>query len=126
MARPGTDTALAYDALATSWRRPSVRAETIFHVDDPGDALFILTAGHVKITIPPDDGSEPAILTTIGPGGFFGNSPCSTAPHVRRPLSRLTSPRPISCAVTSSIASSILSRRFAGRSSRHSQPRSAD
>ena len=28
--------------------------------------------GQVKITLPPDDGSEPAILTTIGPGGFFG------------------------------------------------------
>jgi CRP-like cAMP-binding protein len=26
----------------------------------------------VKITLPADDGSEPAILTTIGPGGFFG------------------------------------------------------
>ena len=48
------------------------RGETIFHAGDPGDALFIVTAGAVKITIPPDDGSEPAILTTITPGGFFG------------------------------------------------------
>jgi len=48
------------------------RGETIFHVGDPGDALFIIAKGSVKITIPPDDGSEPAILTTIGPGGFFG------------------------------------------------------
>lgn len=48
------------------------RGETIFHAGDPGDALFIIAAGSVKITIPPDDGSEPAILTTIGPGGFFG------------------------------------------------------
>ena len=47
------------------------RGETIFHAGDPGDALFIIAAGSVKITIPPDDGSEPAILTTIGPGGFF-------------------------------------------------------
>lgn len=48
------------------------RGETIFHADDPGDALFIVTSGRVKITIPPGDGSEPAILTTIAPGGFFG------------------------------------------------------
>lgn len=48
------------------------KGETIFHAGDPGDALFLVTSGAVKITIPPDDGSEPAILTTIGPGGFFG------------------------------------------------------
>lgn len=48
------------------------RGETIFHAGDPGDAFFVVASGQVKITIPPDDGSEPAILTTIGPGGFFG------------------------------------------------------
>jgi CRP/FNR family transcriptional regulator/CRP/FNR family cyclic AMP-dependent transcriptional regulator len=48
------------------------KGETIFHAGDPGDSLFLVTQGAVKITIPPDDGSEPAILTTIGPGGFFG------------------------------------------------------
>ena len=48
------------------------RGETIFHAGDPGDSLFIIAAGLVKITIPPTTGSEPAILTTIGPGGFFG------------------------------------------------------
>jgi CRP-like cAMP-binding protein len=48
------------------------RGETIFHADDPGDALFIVASGRVKITISPDDGSDPAILTTIAPGGFFG------------------------------------------------------
>jgi CRP/FNR family cyclic AMP-dependent transcriptional regulator len=48
------------------------RGETVFHAGDPGDALFIVADGRVKITVPSDDGSEPAILTTIGPGGFFG------------------------------------------------------
>lgn len=48
------------------------KGETIFHSGDPGDALFLVGDGAVKITIPPDDGSEPAILTTIGAGGFFG------------------------------------------------------
>ena len=48
------------------------RGEVIFHVDDPGDSLFVVTAGSVKIVVPPHDGTDPAILTTIGPGGFFG------------------------------------------------------
>ena len=84
------DTSLAHDALhecrlfagldepilgivAAALRpRRFRRGETIFHADDPGDALFVVTSGRVKITIPPGDGSEPAILTTIAPGGFFG------------------------------------------------------
>jgi len=48
------------------------RGETLFHVGDLGDALYVVASGHVKIILPPDDGSEPAILTTVGPGGFFG------------------------------------------------------
>jgi CRP/FNR family cyclic AMP-dependent transcriptional regulator len=48
------------------------RGEVIFHAADPGDALFIVKTGAVKIMLPPDDGTEPAILTTIGPGDFFG------------------------------------------------------
>lgn len=52
--------------------RRSRRGETIFHAGDPGDALFIVAEGEVKITLPSEDGSDPAILTTVGPGGFFG------------------------------------------------------
>jgi CRP-like cAMP-binding protein len=48
------------------------KGETVFHAGDPGDSLFLVDDGAVKITIPADDGSEPAILTTVGPGGFFG------------------------------------------------------
>ena len=48
------------------------RDEVIFHTDDPGDSLFVVVSGTVKITLSADDGAEPAILTTIGPGGFFG------------------------------------------------------
>ena len=48
------------------------RGEVIFHAGDPGDSLFIVAAGSVKITVTAEDGAEPAILTTIGPGGFFG------------------------------------------------------
>jgi CRP-like cAMP-binding protein len=48
------------------------RDEVIFHTDDPGDSLFVVASGTVKILLSADDGTEPAILTTIGPGGFFG------------------------------------------------------
>jgi CRP/FNR family cyclic AMP-dependent transcriptional regulator len=48
------------------------RGEVIFHLGDPGDALFVIVSGQAKVTVPADDGSEPAILTTLGPGGFFG------------------------------------------------------
>jgi CRP/FNR family cyclic AMP-dependent transcriptional regulator len=65
------DTSLDLCASALRPRRFR-KGETIFHAGDPGDALFLIGDGAVKITIPPDDGSEPAILTTIGAGGFFG------------------------------------------------------
>jgi CRP-like cAMP-binding protein len=61
------------DVCASALRgRRFRKGETIFHAGDPGDALFLVADGAVKITIPADDGSEPAILTTVGPGGFFG------------------------------------------------------
>lgn len=47
------------------------RAETVFHVGDPGDALFIVMTGSIKITLPADSGDE-AILATLHPGDFFG------------------------------------------------------
>ena len=53
-------------------QRRSRRGEVIFHAGDPGDALFVVVSGAVKILLPASDGSEAAILTTIGPGGFFG------------------------------------------------------
>jgi CRP/FNR family cyclic AMP-dependent transcriptional regulator len=53
-------------------RRRYKRGEVIFHAGDPGDALFIVARGAVKITVLPEDGTEPAILATIEPGGFFG------------------------------------------------------
>jgi CRP/FNR family cyclic AMP-dependent transcriptional regulator len=47
------------------------RGETIFHLGDPGDALFIVMAGSIKITLPADTGDE-AILATLRAGDFFG------------------------------------------------------
>ncbi|HYH91724.1 MAG TPA: Crp/Fnr family transcriptional regulator [Candidatus Saccharimonadales bacterium] len=65
--------ATSYELVANALRtRRFRRGEVVFHAGDPGDALFVIVAGEVKITLPADDGSEPAILTTVGPGGFFG------------------------------------------------------
>lgn len=47
------------------------RDETVFHLGDPGDALFIVMSGSIKITLPADTGDE-AILATLRPGDFFG------------------------------------------------------
>lgn len=61
------------DLLAAALRsRKYRRDEVIFHADDPGDSLYVVASGSVKITVNTDDGTEPAILTTIGRGGFFG------------------------------------------------------
>jgi len=63
------------DGLASLTRGMKVRrfrrGETIFHVGDPGDALFIVMGGTIKITLPADTGDE-AILATLRPGDFFG------------------------------------------------------
>lgn len=47
------------------------RGEVIFHQGDPGDALFIVSVGAIKITLPSETGEE-AILTTLRPGDVFG------------------------------------------------------
>ena len=47
------------------------RGEVIFHLGDPGDALFVIVSGEVKISLPSETGDE-AILATLGPGAVFG------------------------------------------------------
>jgi CRP-like cAMP-binding protein len=47
------------------------RGEVIFHAGDPGDALFIIVSGEVKISLPSDEGDE-AILATLREGDVFG------------------------------------------------------
>jgi CRP/FNR family cyclic AMP-dependent transcriptional regulator len=62
----------ALERLASSMRtRRFRRGEVIFHIGDPGDALFVIVSGEVKISLPSDTGEE-AILATLGPGEFFG------------------------------------------------------
>jgi CRP-like cAMP-binding protein len=47
------------------------RGEVIFHEGDPGDALYIVLTGRVKISSLSDTGVE-AILATLRPEEFFG------------------------------------------------------
>lgn len=58
------------------------RGETIFHQGDPGDALFVVDSGSVKVVLPSDEGAEPAIVAILGPGEFFGElAILDGAPH---------------------------------------------
>lgn len=48
------------------------RGETVFHQGDPGDALFIVASGSVKVVLPSNETAEPAIVAILGRGEFFG------------------------------------------------------
>lgn len=62
----------ALEPLAASMRtRRFRRGEVLFHVGDPGDALFVVISGEVKISLPSETGDE-AILASLGPGEVFG------------------------------------------------------
>lgn len=47
------------------------RHEVIFHEGDPGDSLFVIASGSVKIVLESAAGEE-AIIATLAQGGFFG------------------------------------------------------
>jgi CRP-like cAMP-binding protein len=58
------------------------KAETIFHQGDPGDSLYIIERGAVKIVLPSPEGEEAAIIATLGTGDFFGElALLDGAPH---------------------------------------------
>ena len=62
----------ALERLALGMRsRRFRRGEVIFHIGDPGDALFVIVSGEVKISLPSETGDE-AILATLKPGDVFG------------------------------------------------------
>ena len=75
------------------------RGEAIFHQGDPGDALYVVLTGRVKIASPSNSGVE-AILTTLRPGEFFGSlalldgSPRSASAVAVEPTETLILPRP--------------------------------
>src|SRR5215204_4106209 len=62
----------ALERLAATMRsRRFRRGEVIFHIGDPGDALFVIVTGEVKISLPSETGDE-AILATLRDGEVFG------------------------------------------------------
>ena len=91
--------AAALERLATGMRsRRFRRGEVIFHVGDPGDALFVVVSGDVKISLPSETGDE-AILTTLGPGAVFGElalldgAPRSATATAQSPTETVVLPR---------------------------------
>jgi len=59
--------------IATVIREQHYKKHTmIVHVDDPGNALYILKSGLVKVTIEDRDGYE-MILRILYPTDFFGD-----------------------------------------------------
>lgn len=74
------------------------RGEVIFHQGDPGDALFIVMSGAIKISLPSEDGDE-AILATLRPGDVFGElalldgAPRSATASALDPTDTLVLPR---------------------------------
>jgi CRP/FNR family transcriptional regulator, cyclic AMP receptor protein len=58
--------------LATAARRRTYkRGEVIFHLGDPGDTLFVLETGRVKVFSYAESGEE-TLLAIVGPGECFG------------------------------------------------------
>ncbi len=56
--------------------------ETIFHQGDPGDSLYIIQSGSVKIVLPSPEGEEGAIIAALIRGDFFGElALLDGAPH---------------------------------------------
>jgi CRP/FNR family cyclic AMP-dependent transcriptional regulator len=67
----GLDSSAVERVAAGMRTRRFRRGEVIFHIGDPGDALFILVSGEVKISLPSDTGDE-AIIATLREGDVFG------------------------------------------------------
>jgi CRP/FNR family transcriptional regulator/CRP/FNR family cyclic AMP-dependent transcriptional regulator len=61
------------EALARSAsRRRYRRGDIIFQKDDPGQSLFIVARGSVRIYVPSSQGAD-LTLAVLGPGQFFGD-----------------------------------------------------
>jgi len=74
------------------------RGEVLFHEGDPGDALFVVVSGAVKVVVPSEEGEE-AILATLRRGDFLGElalldgAPRSASAIALEPTEVLTLPR---------------------------------
>ena len=97
----GLDAAALERVAAGTRTRRFRRGEVIFHAGDPGDALFIIVSGEVKIALPSETGDE-AILATLRRATSSASWPCSTARRARRPRPPSSRPRRSSCRATGS------------------------
>lgn len=74
------------------------RGEVLFHEGDPGDALFVVASGAVKVVVPSEEGEE-AILATLHRGDFLGElalldgAPRSASAVALEPTEALALPR---------------------------------
>ena len=69
----GQADAATLEAVSAALRvRRFRKGETVFHQGDPGNALFIVASGSVKVVLPSNETAEPAIVAILGPGEFFG------------------------------------------------------
>jgi CRP-like cAMP-binding protein len=60
-------------ALGAALRRKQCgRGEVLFLAGDPGDSLYVIDAGRVKIVLTSAQGKE-VVLTMLGPADFFGD-----------------------------------------------------
>jgi CRP/FNR family cyclic AMP-dependent transcriptional regulator len=66
------DTSTLEAVARTLRRRRFKRNGVVFHQGDPGDSLFIVESGRVKVVVLSSEGAEDAIIATVGPGMFFG------------------------------------------------------
>ena len=67
----GLDADALSRVAATLRTRRFRRGEVVFHAGDPGDALFLIMSGEVKISLPSETGDE-AILASLRDGDVFG------------------------------------------------------
>ena len=67
--RIGRDDLAAFADLTRERGYP--KGSVIVFEDDPGDALYLVAAGQVKVVLIAEDGRE-VILSVLGEGNFFG------------------------------------------------------
>lgn len=65
---PSDRSQLAAAARPRSFRK----GEVIFYRDDPGESLFLIAGGSVRIYLPSPQGTD-LTLAVLGPGDFFGD-----------------------------------------------------
>ena len=67
----GIESEAALALLATMTTRELARGEVVFREGDPGDCLFVIGVGKVKLGRRSNDGRE-NLMSILGPGEMFG------------------------------------------------------